>query len=181
MAQTDFDLSQGVEILRRTPLVLRAWLSGLSEDWTRCNEGEDTWNAYDVVGHLVHGERSDWIPRIRQILEGRGGEPFPPFDRLGHVRESEGKDLATLLEEFEEARKESLAALDALNPGPDDFHRPGTHPDFGPVCLGQLLATWVTHDLTHLAQIARVMAKRNTEAVGPWKAYLSILAPLGRS
>jgi hypothetical protein len=175
MEDGGFRLDQGVEILERTPAVLRAWLSGLSEEWIMINEGPDTWSPFDVVGHLIHGERTDWIPRVEHILAGKGDEPFRPFDRFAQMRESKGKTMEDLLDEFEALRRKSLEVLGGFGLGEEDLERPGTHPEFGAVNLGQLLATWVTHDLAHLGQIARVTAKRYKAQVGPWRKYLSIL------
>jgi uncharacterized damage-inducible protein DinB len=175
MEETTFDLHTGMEILRRTPGAVRAWLAGLPEDWVRKNEGPETWSPFDVVGHLAHGERTDWIPRAEQILAGEGGKPFPPFDRFAQLEESVGKSLGDLLDEFEALRAENLEKLEGFQLTEEDLGRTGTHPEFGTVTLRQLLATWVTHDLTHMAQIARVMASQHREEVGPWKAYLSVL------
>ncbi len=175
MMEREFELATGMEILRRTPAVLRVWLTGLPDDWVRSNEGPDTWSPFDVLGHLIHGERTDWIPRANQILAGHGRTPFPPFDRFAQTHESKGKTLDVLLDEFEALRLESLDKLESFNLGQAELELQGTHPEFGSVTLGQLLATWVTHDLAHLGQIARVMAKQNRGAVGPWRKYLSIL------
>ena len=171
----DFDLVNGIEILQRTPETLRILLAGLPEEWTHSDEGPETWSPFDVVGHLIHGEKTDWIPRARQILEGRGGAPFPPFDRFAQVGESEGKTLTSLLTEFEGLRRESLSELRAMEIGEAELGLEGTHPEFGTVTLRQLLATWVTHDLAHISQIARVMAKQHRAAVGPWRKYLAVL------
>jgi uncharacterized damage-inducible protein DinB len=175
MNEAEFDLGKGIEILRRTPKVLCVWLEGLSDGWIRTNEGPETWSPFDVLGHLVHGERTDWIPRAQHILAGKGDEPFQPFDRFAQFHESEGKGLDELLDEFEEVRGESLETLEGLQLGEAELELTGTHPEFGSVTLRQLLATWVTHDLAHLAQIARVMARQQQEAVGPWEKYLSVL------
>jgi len=177
MTETEFNLEQGIEILRRTPALLRIWLEGLPERWITNNEGPDTWSPFDVVGHLIHGEATDWIPRAKQILEGRGGEPFPPFDRFAQFEESKGKTIDDLLTEFEAARARSLASLESFELTDEDLELTGTHPEFGTVSLRQLLAAWVTHDLSHVAQVARVMARQQADAVGPWKKYLSILHP----
>ena len=177
MDENGVGLEKGIEILRRTPGILRAWLGGLSQDWIEANEGPETWSPYDVLGHLIHGENSDWIPRAQQILDGKGHIPFPPFDRFAQFEESKGKTLDNLLDEFEEAREKSLGILKALQLSEADLDLTGTHPEFGSVKLRQLLATWVTHDLGHLGQIARTMAHQNKEAVGPWVKYLSILKP----
>jgi hypothetical protein len=176
MKGLEFDLASGMEILRRTPAALRVWLAGLPEDWVHCNEGPDTWSPFDIVGHLVHGERTDWIPRANQILAGQVETPFPAFDRFAQSHESKGKTLDLLLDEFEEFRLENLEKLESFHLGDAELELTGTHPEFGAVTLRQLLATWVTHDLAHLAQIARVMAKQHRSAVGPWRKYLSILS-----
>ncbi len=177
MDKSGVGLEKGIEVLRRTPEVLRAWLGGLSQVWVESNEGPETWSPYDVLGHLIHGEKADWIPRAQQILEGRGHVPFPPFDRFAQFEESKGKTLDELLDEFEEEREKSLGILKAMDLAETDLDLEGTHPEFGSVSLRQLLATWVAHDLGHLGQIARVMAKQNQKAVGPWAKYLSILNP----
>jgi hypothetical protein len=144
------------------------------ETWARSTEGEGTWSPYDVVGHLAHGERTDWIPRARHILSGAPG-PFEPFDREAQFTESRGKSLGDLLADFSELRGRNVAELLAMNLSESDLGRTGQHPELGSVTLGQLLATWVVHDLDHVAQVARTMAKVYSEAVGPWQAYLSIL------
>lgn len=171
----NFDLRHTMELLRRTPAVLRAWLSGLPNEWTESNEGPDTWSPVDVVGHLVHGEEADWIPRAKHILRGDGHKPFHPFERFAHFEESKGKALEELLEEFATARARSLDELAGFGLTEAQLDMTGTHPEFGTVTLRQLLATWLAHDFTHLAQIARVMAKRYEGDVGPWKKYLSVL------
>jgi hypothetical protein len=175
MEDQGFELEHCIELLERTPRMLRAWLSGLSEAWVMANEGPDTWSAFDVVGHLIHGEKTDWVPRVRHILEGPPDQPFVPFDRFAHLQDSEGKTMEGLLAEFEELRGKNLETLRAIPLDEGDMARQGAHPAFGHVTLGQLLATWVAHDLGHLGQIARVLAKRYTTAVGPWREYLSIL------
>lgn len=167
-----FTVELGLEILERTPAVLRAWLSGLSPAWVTANEGPDTWNPYDVVGHLIHGERTDWMTRAKMILGGGG--TFATFDRFAQFRESEGKSLAQLLDEFEAVRRENLAALKAFALTGEDLDRTGTHPKFGTVTLRQLLSTWVAHDLDHLMQISRVMGKQLKDDVGPWTEYLRV-------
>ncbi len=168
------NIEETIQILTRTPVALAAMLSGTSEYWNRANEGDGTWSPYDVVGHLVHGEKSDWIPRVKHIVEGKSGT-FEPFDRNAQFRDSEGKSIEDLLGDFAKLRGESIGALIALGLAEDDLAREGEHPSLGRVTLGQLLATWVVHDLDHITQIARVMAKVNTEAVGPWRQYLTIL------
>lgn len=171
----DFHLSAAVPVLERTPRTLRAMLAGLPPEWTGATEGPDTWSPYDVVGHLVHGERADWIPRARIILAQGPERRFPPFDRFAMLRESRGKPLAELLDEFERLRAESLSTLAGWRLTEAQLALEGEHPEFGAVTLRQLLATWVAHDLSHLAQVARVMAKQYREAVGPWRAYLAVL------
>src|SRR5215212_7738457 len=177
MTRADLKLDEAVAILGRTPAALRALLDGIPDRWARATEGEGTWSPYDVVGHLINGERTDWIPRARHILSG-DPRPFTHFDRQAQFNDSEGKTLEDLLAEFTELRHRNVAELLAMNLGEGDFVRTGLHPELGEVTLGQLLATWVVHDLDHVAQIARTMAKTYTEAVGPWHAYLSILALL---
>lgn len=174
MNQKPFNFEDAVAILERTPGSLGALLNGLPNKWIRITEGEDTWSPYDVIGHLIHGERTDWIPRARHILVGEG-RPFDPFDRTAQFQESQGRDLVELLATFSDLRRQNLAALVGMNLTAADFERKGIHPELGEVTLGQLLATWVVHDLDHIAQIARTMSKAYSEAVGPWSAYLSIL------
>lgn len=174
MAQADLQLNDAVAVLERTPEAVNALLKDVPEIWARATEGEGTWSPYDVVGHLVHGERTDWLTRARHILSG-DPRPFAPFDRTAQFTDSRGKSLGELLTTFAELRAHNLAELRAMNLDVDDLVRTGRHPDFGEVTLGQLLATWVVHDLDHVAQIARTMAKVYAEAVGPWQAYLSIL------
>jgi hypothetical protein len=167
-----FSIPHSLEVLSRTPAVLRALLGGLSDEWTGGNEGPDTWSPYDVLGHLIHGERTDWMTRVRIILDTGG--TFASFDRFAQFRESEGKTLAQLLDEFEAARKDSLRELRALALTGADLDKTGIHPKFGSVTLRQLLATWVAHDFDHLMQISRVMGKQVTPEIGPWKEYLRI-------
>jgi len=170
-----FNLDHAIEILTRTPIVLDSLLSGLASEWTEHNEGEQTWSPYDVLGHLIHGERTDWVPRLKIILQFGEAETFPPFDRFAQFEESNGKSLAELLATFAELRMQSLASLASLNLTAEDLGKRGTHPALGSVRLEELLATWVVHDLSHLTQITRTMAKQYGDAVGPWKAYLSVL------
>jgi uncharacterized damage-inducible protein DinB len=174
MKRADLRVKDAVAILERTPATISALLDGVPDIWARAAEGEGTWSPYDVVGHLVHGERTDWLPRARHILSGES-RPFAPFDRTAQFTQSEGKSLGQLLATFTELRVRNVAGLLAMNLSESDLKRTGQHPDFGEVTLGQLLATWVVHDLDHVAQIARTMAKLYTEAVGPWQVYLSIL------
>lgn len=170
-----FHLEDAIELLTRTPDTFGALLAGLPDAWTSADEGPDTFSPYEVVGHLVHGERADWMVRARIILAHGADRNFTPFDRLAQRRESEGKSLATLLDEFAELRAQNLTLLRSWNLTERELNLEGMHPTFGPVTLRQLLATWVAHDLSHLAQTARVMAKRHRSDVGPWRAYLPIL------
>ena len=170
-----FDLARGTAILERTPRALRAMLEGLSPDWTDATEGPDTWSPYIIVGHLIHGERTDWIPRAQIILAQGEQRRFTPFDRFAQFRESEGKSLANLLDEFEELRRESIVTLKSWQLTDAQMELEGEHPAFGAVTMRQLLATWVAHDLGHIAQTARVMAKQYREAVGPWREYLPVM------
>jgi len=167
--------------LRHTPAALDALLRGLPSFWTSQNEGGESWSPLEVVGHLIHGERTDWIPRARRILESGEERAFDPFDRLGLKREIEGKSLAALLDEFAHVRSRSLEALRAMNLREADFDRRGHHPSLGIVTLGQLLATWAAHDLTHLHQISRTMAHQLRGAVGPWTQFLGVLQCAGHS
>jgi hypothetical protein len=177
----EFDLGHTISLLSRTPAVLKTLLGDLPETWTLRNEGENTWSAFDVVGHLIHGERTDWMPRTRMILQSGEAQTFESFDRWGHVRESQGKSLGQLLEEFAGLRSGNLRELRALNLPLEDLERRGRHPALGVVTLSELLATWAAHDLTHLHQISRVMAHQYREAVGPWSAYLGVLRCTGHS
>lgn len=170
-----FDVEQAIELLSRTPAVLRALLSGLGARWTHTDYGEDTFSPYDVLGHLIHGERADWIPRMRIILESGTTRPFDKYDRYAQFEESAGKSSEQLLDEFEQHRSASIAALRAARLTPDLLANRGIHPALGEVTLENLLATWVVHDLNHIAQIARCMATQYHDAVGPWRQYLSIL------
>jgi hypothetical protein len=172
---TAFDPVEGLPILRRTPGVLRTLLDGIPAPWIQATEGPDTWSPFDVVGHLIHGERTDWIPRVEHILAHGDTLPFPVFDRFAQFEASKGRELAELLETFAELRAANLERFTSLRLTPADLARPGLHPALGPVTLGQHLATWVAHDLGHVAQVTRVMARRYRESVGPWREYLPIL------
>ena len=169
------NLLHATEILSRTPAVLNSLLSNLSTEWIMANEGDETWSPFDVLGHLIHGERTDWIPRIKLILQSGESEPFETFDRFAQFEESKGKSSAELLKTFAELRTQSLTILASLNITTEDLEKLGMHPQLGIVRLEQLHATWVAHDLSHLTQITRTMAKQYGEAVGPWEAYLSVL------
>ena len=171
----NFDLRDGTAILERTPVVLRSLLAGLPDSWTRPNEGPKTWSAFDVVGHLIDGEETDWIPRARLILAQGENRRFQPFDRFAHLAVQEEQTLADRLERFASLRRRNLDELAGMRLGPKELRLTGEHPDFGTVTLDQLLATWVAHDLGHLAQTARVMAKQYRSAVGPWIAFLPVL------
>jgi hypothetical protein len=171
----DFDLTSGIAILERTPRTLRAMLAGLPSTWTEATEGPETWSPYVVVGHLIHGERTDWIPRAQIILAQGPERRFTPYDRFAQLRESQGKSLADLLDEFARLRAENLITLAGWRLTDAQLALEGEHPELGRVTLRQLLATWVAHDLGHIAQAARVMAKQYREAVGPWRAYLPVM------
>jgi len=175
------NLQQTIALLSRTPAALNVFLRELPDSLTRQNEGGDTWSAYDIVGHLVYAERTDWMPRVKMILEFGETWAFEKFDRLGQVRESQGKSLGQLLDEFAGVRAENLDELRALNLQKKDLKRRGRHPSLGVVTLSQLLATWAAHDLTHLHQLSRIMAHQYREAVGPWSAYLGVLQCSGHS
>jgi hypothetical protein len=178
---TEFNLDETVAVLARTPATLDALLRGLPESWVRGNEGKDTWSAFDIVGHLIVGERTDWMSRARIILENGEARPFDPFDRFAQLKESQGKSLEQLLDDFTRLRRENLASLQALNLQQEDLSRRGRHPELGVVSLQQLLATWAVHDLTHIHQLSRVMAYQYRDAVGPWSAYLGVLQCSGHS
>lgn len=175
MSDMAFDLTSAVAVLSRTPGTLRALLEGLPPEWTDGDEGPETWSPYVVVGHLIHGERTDWIPRAQIILAQGADRTFTPYDRFAQFRESAGKPLATLLDEFAELRARNLETLRDWQPDEAQLALTGIHPAFGSVTLRQLLATWVAHDLSHLSQVTRVMAKQYRDAVGPWRAYLSVM------
>jgi DinB superfamily len=175
------NLQDTIALLTRTPAALDALLRDLPEPWTLRNEGAGTWSAFEVVGHLIHGERTDWMPRARMIMEFGETREFEPFDRWGQEREIEGKSLGQSLDEFARLRAEGLSELRAMNLRPEDMRRRGLHPALGGVTLSQLLASWAVHDLTHLHQISRVMAHQYEAAVGPWHAYLGVLKCAGHS
>lgn len=170
-----FQLEDAVAVLTRTPATLRALLKDLPSVWTTQNEGPETWSPFDVVGHLNHAERADWIPRAQIIMQHGEAQAFPPFDRLAQFEESNGKTLGQLLDEFAALRAQSLATLRALKLTDAELAKTGQHPAFGRVTLKELLATWVAHDLDHIAQIVRVMAKQYAVEVGPWQQYISLI------
>jgi hypothetical protein len=172
---TRFDLADAIAVLERTPAAFRALLERLPAAWTTPNEGPDTFSAFDNLGHLVHGERTDWIPRARIILEHGRARPFDPYDRFAQVHESRGKSVEDLLDELARLRAENLETLRGWKLTGRELELEGEHPALGRVTLAQLLAAWVVHDLGHLAQTARVMAKQYRDDVGPWRAYLPIV------
>ncbi len=171
----EFNLDDAMAVLARTPATLRAMLKDLPRGWVENNEGPDTWNPYDVVGHLIHGEQTDWVQRAKIILDQGEARPFDPFDRFAQFEESKGKTLEEMLVEFAVLRERNLATLRELNINATQLGKTGQHPALGKVTLKELLATWVAHDLDHTAQIARTMAKQYASEVGPWQAYITIL------
>jgi hypothetical protein len=177
----EHNLPDTIAVLGRTPAALDALLRDLPDLWTRRNEGGDTWTVFDVIGHLIEGERTDWMPRARIIMQFGETRAFDPFDRLAQQRESAGKSLEQLLDEFASLRRANLDELRALKLAPEDLGQRGRHPALGGVTLSQLLATWATHDLTHLHQVSRIMAHQYRAAVGPWSAYLGVLHCEGHS
>ena len=170
-----FELNKAIPILERTPKVLKNLLENLSEEWTYANEGENTWSPYDVIGHLIHGEKTDWMVRAEIILGNKGVKEFEPFDRFAQFENSKGKTLKALLEEFETLRKENLKILRSKNISEKDLRLEGIHPELGVVTLSQLLSAWMVHDLGHIAQISRVLAKQYKNEVGLWTKYMTIL------
>ena len=171
----EFELQHAIELLSRTPATLNSMLRDIPEGWLVQNEGAETWSPYDIVGHLIHGEETDWIPRARMILQHGETRAFEPFDREAMFETSQGRSIAELLDTFALRRNESLRELNGMNLTPSLLETRGKHPELGIVTLQQLLATWVVHDLGHVRQIVRVMSKQYRDAVGPWRAYLSIL------
>ena len=177
-----FELTKALPLLERTPRVLRELLAGVPDEWVRATEGPGTWSPFDVVGHLIHGERTDWLPRVEIILRDGEARELPTFDRVAMFEASRGRTLDELLETFAALRATSLERLRALNLDDEDLRRLGRHPELGAVTLEQHLATWVAHDLSHIGQIVRVMGRAYADAVGPWRAYLPMLqaGPTGR-
>jgi hypothetical protein len=175
------DLLNTIALLGRTPTGLNALLRDLPETWTHRNEGDGTWSAFDIVGHLIYCERAEWMPRVKIVLESGETRIFEPFDRLGHTRETQDKTLGQRLDEFAELRDRNVRELRALHLKPEDLERRGRHPSLGVVTLSELLATWAAHDLTHLHQISRVMAYQYRNTVGPWSDYLGVLQCAGHS
>ena len=171
----EFSLAEVTAVLARTPASLDALLRGLPDIWVRRNEGNDTWSAFDVVGHLAFAERTDWMPRVRILLEHGDARPFDPFDRFAQLKENQDKSFDEVLDDFARLRKVNLVALQEMNPGPEDLARRGRHPVLGVVTLSELLAAWAVHDLTHVHQLSRVMAHQYRDAVGPWKSFLGVL------
>lgn len=171
----EFNLDDAINVLSRSPNVLRAILQGLPSEWIKSNEGENTWSPYDVLGHLIHGERTDWITRAKTVLKEGEEKVFKPFDRFAQFTESQGKSLEELLDIFESLRQENIQTLKEMKLSQQDLTKTGTHPELGKVQLKELLATWVAHDLDHIVQISRTMAKQYKEEVGPWHKYLSVM------
>lgn len=169
-------LDEAVAVLQRTPATLDAMLRGLPDGWIAAHEGGETWSPFDVLGHLIHGDRTDWLTRIRIVVDHGESRPFEKFDRFAQFEESRGRTMDDLLDDFTALRRDNLAQLASLQLAPGDLARQGFHPMLGPVTLGQLLATWVAHDLDHIVQISRVMARQYTDEVGPWRAYLRIIS-----
>lgn len=170
-----FDLSKSIEILERTPAVLKTLLAKLSDDWVFENEGPDTWSPYEVIGHLIHCEKTDWLVRAQVILSEKEDKTFEPFDRFAQLKAGKEKPLEELLEEFQVLREKNLEELKSMQINAEKLKKTGIHPAFGEVNLAQLLSSWTVHDLGHIVQIARVMAKQYKEAVGPWSEYLGVL------
>jgi len=177
----EFNLNETIALLERIPASVDVLLRGLPNLWVRGNEGKDTWSPFDILGHLIFGEKTDWIPRVRVILEQGEVRPFEPFDRFAQMKGNKNEPLEKLLDDFARLRKESLSALRALNLQPEDLGRRGKHPALGAVTLSELLAAWAVHDLTHLHQLSRVMAHQYRAAVGPWSAYMGVLQCNGHS
>lgn len=171
----NFNLNHTLSFLNRTPESLQTLLAGLPEAWTHHNEGENTWSPYDIIGHFIHGEKTDWVPRARIILSDEAHKEFVPFDRFAQFENSKGKSLEVLLEEFKQLRKENVETVRSWNITPNQLNRTGLHPDLGSVTLKQLLSTWQVHDFSHLNQLSRVMAKIYRDEVGPWAQYISLI------
>ena len=171
-----YSIERSIEILERTPAVLNSMLSGIGDDWVMNDEGPETFSPYDVIGHLVHGEKTDWTARTKMILEFGDTKTFVPWNRFAQYEESKGKTLQELLDEFMAIRKENMDWFKSLQLTEADLDKKGMHPKLGPVTLRNLLATWVVHDLTHIAQVARVMAKQYEDEMGPWPEFFRILS-----
>ena len=170
-----FNLNDAVLILERTPGVLKAYLKDLPDNWIKQNEGGESWSPFDIVGHLIHGEKTDWIPRTKIILEDGEERPFEPFDRFAQFENSKEENINELLDEFESLRKQNLRTLQSMKLTENDLQKKGIHPEFDTITLEQLLSTWVVHDLGHIRQISRVMAKLYKEEIGPWEKYLPVV------
>jgi hypothetical protein len=171
----NFNINEAIEILERTPLTLELFLSGLSDGWLECNEGESSWNPIQVIDHLIEGERTNWIPRLECLLQEGENQLFPPFDRFAHLKESASRSLEAKFWEFKSLRSENISKLKNLIVNEEQLQLRGLHPEFGKVKARELISTWVVHDLTHISQIIRVMAQRYRADVGPWEAYLGVL------
>lgn len=171
----NFNLKKSIEILERTPASLYSLLNNVDEDWTLKNEGNETWSVFDVLGHLIHGEKTDWIQRVKIILSNSPDKAFQPYDRFAQFKESKGKSMQQLLDEFITLREQNLKFLTSKNISDSDLNLIGIHPVFGEVTLSQLIATWMVHNLNHISQISRIMAKQYKKEVGPWIEYLTIL------
>lgn len=171
----NFTTQSAIQILERTPVVVETMLRNLDSEWIFANEGGDTWSAFDIIGHYIHGEKTDWLPRMKVILSDNPEKHFAPFDRFAQFRDSQGKSMDELLDEFKRLRQQNVAELRQAELTEEQLNRTGIHPKFGKVTLKQLLATWVVHDLTHIYQISRVMAKQYEIEVGPWKEFLGVL------
>ena len=170
-----FDLKQSIEILSASPVTLSSLLSDLSDEWLHVNEGVDTWSPFDVVGHLIHGEKTDWTPRIQIVLSDQGDKTFTPYDRFAQEKNSVGKSMSQLLDEFQQCRASNIRFLKGLNLTPETYQKQGIHPELGRVTLEELLSSWVVHDLGHIVQVSRVMAKQYKDNCGPWPQYLTVL------
>jgi uncharacterized damage-inducible protein DinB len=177
----EHNLQNSIALLSRTPAALNTLVRDLPEEWTHRDEGENSWSVFDIVGHLIHGERTDWMARTKIILQFGESRPFDRFDRFAQQRESRGKSLPQLLDEFALLRSQNLSELRALNLKPEDLQKRGKHPALGTVSLSELLATWAAHDLTHLHQISRVMAYQYRQTVGPWTKFLGVMQCAGHS
>ncbi|WP_237446720.1 DinB family protein [Shimazuella alba] len=177
MSMARFKLNDALEILSKTPKVLRMLLGGLPDEWIHANEGENTWSPYEVLGHLIHGEKTDWLIRVQTIIDHGDSKTFEAFDRKAHLQNKKEKSLPMLLDEFAAIRSKNVQQLQTLIIENEDLNRIGKHPDFGIVTMRELLSTWTVHDFNHIAQIVRVMGKYYADEVGPWKAYLGILQP----
>jgi len=170
-----FNIQEAISLLEKTPVTLQSMLDGLSTQWTNANEGEDSWSAYDVVGHLVHGEQTDWMPRLEKVLAEGPIKTFDPYDRFAQLKASKGKSIEQLLATFALLRKENLKNLRAKNLTEDHLTKPAIHPSLGKIELKQMLSAWVVHDLGHIVQIARVLAKQYKDEIGPWTQYLTVV------